>query len=77
MPTIKPTLTRAELLRLRDEAIQQDFDSNTKKKLKDAEHVVNDILQYKYFLDVGTIWRIVSGQYNKAYNSGKSGKGGK
>lgn len=74
MPKIKPTLSRIELLQLRDDSIRKDFTHFTKVKLKDAEHVVNDILQYKYFLDVGTLWRIVTAKYRKAYNTEKTEK---
>jgi hypothetical protein len=61
-------LSKNELLKLRDEAVRKEFDKHTKEKHLDANYVLHEILQKKFFLDTDCLWRIVRGTYVKKYN---------
>lgn len=65
----KQQLTRGELIQLRDKALVEEFNKLTKVQFKDSEHVINDILQYKYFLCNSTIRLIIGGRYKRNYNN--------
>lgn len=62
---ITNTISRKELLDKRDEAIRKDFNHLTKGKKLDAEHVICEVLQYKYFIQPSSIMLILKGTYQR------------
>lgn len=72
MPKLKNTdykiYTRKELLVMRDEAICQEFLRLTKNRHLEANYVVHEKLQTKFFLDPDSIWLIVRGLYKRKYH---------
>lgn len=60
--------TRKELLLQRDSAIQKEFLKWTKDKHLDADFVIHEKLQTKFFVDPDTLWRIVRETYKRKYH---------